>query len=52
MSDRLPLLILTMLGVLSLMAFWRLILLLFVAAGVTVFAVGLIQVTSWINAVL
>lgn len=50
MSDGLPLLVLVIFGVLILMTFWRLILMLCVAAVLAIFTVGLIDVVSWVNA--
>ena len=51
MSDNnFSLLIVTLLAVLGVMAFWRLILTALVAAGLTVFGIGLIQVVTWISA--
>jgi len=49
MSEGFPLLVGVLFAVLCLMAFWRWVLIAFVAAGLTVFGVGLVQVISWIN---
>jgi hypothetical protein len=52
MIDGLPLIVLVFVAVLTMMAFWRLILMIFVAAFLTVFSLGLIQTVTWLGDVL
>ena len=52
MIDGLPLLVLVFFLILVLIAFWRLVLMICVAAFLTVFALGLIEVLTWLADVL
>jgi hypothetical protein len=50
MVHGLPLIVVVFLVVLTLMAFWRLILMVCLAAALTVFALGLIEVAGYVGA--
>jgi hypothetical protein len=52
MMDGLPMMVLVFVVILTLLAFWRLVLMIFVAAFLTVLAVGVIEVVSWLGDVL
>jgi hypothetical protein len=52
MIDGLPLIMLIFVVVLTLMAFWRLVLMICLAALLTVFAVGVIETITWFGGVL
>ena len=52
MMDGLPLMILVFVVVLTLLAFWRIVLMICVAAFLTVLAVGVIEVITWFGEVL
>lgn len=52
MIDGLPLLVLVFFTVMVLLAFWRLILMIFAAAFLTLLTVGVIDVVRWLGEVL
>ena len=52
MTEGLPAIVLAFVTVLGVMAFWRQILMICIAAFLTVFAVGLIDAINWLGDVL
>jgi hypothetical protein len=52
MDEGLPAIVLAAVTALTVMAFWRQILMVFAAAFLTVFAVGLFQTLTWLGDVL
>lgn len=47
MNEELPLLVLMFIAALAVIAYWRIVLMLTVAAMLSVFAVGIINVANW-----
>ena len=52
MTEGLPAIVLALVTVLGVMAFWRQILMICIAAFLTVFVVGLIDTITWLSEVL